>query len=291
MEDKYAAFNMRKKQSETKVIVGGVIIAVGIILAMLGNMNGNALFIIGIIIGLGGFVFFGIGMAAFGTLKKNFKEQVLRPMFQEAIPDIKYEPTLGLAPQIVYSTDFLKVADRFHSEDHLSGQLDGVQFISSDVKLEERHVEHTKNGTRVYYVPYFIGRVFRFQFNKEFVGSLYVLESGSPMRRGYNKVKLESIDFNKKFKTFATEEITAFYILTPDIMEAIHNLERRHQGRIGLSFHGDYLYVAINNNRDTFEVQMFRKIDESMIKEFQQDLLVIKDFIMTLKLNNNLFKK
>ncbi len=291
MNDKYSEFNAKKKKSENKVVIGGVITAIGILMGMVGNASGNALFVLGIIIGIGGFIFFGVGMANFSSLKKTFKNTVLKPMFQEAIPGIEYQPEMGLAPQIVYSTDFLKVADRFHSEDHLRGELDGVQFISSDVKLEERHVQHTKNGTRVYYVAYFIGRVFRFSFNKDFVGSLYVLESGSPRSRGYSKVELESVDFNKKFKTYATEDITAFYILTPDIMEAIHNLEKRHHGRIGLSFHGEHLYVAINNNKDTFEVQMFRKIDDSMIREFQQDLLVIKDFIMTLKLNNNLFKK
>jgi hypothetical protein len=134
--------------------------------------------------------------------------------------------------------------------------------------------------------------VFRFEFNKNFTGNLQVLEAGSPFsRRKFEKVKLESIDFNKKFKVFAEEELTAFYILTPDIMEAIFNLEKRNPGRISMSFLGDHLYVAINNNRDTFELQMFRKIDETVIEEFKKDLLVIKDFIVSLKLNNKLFKK
>ena len=74
-------------------------------------------------------------------------------------------------------------------------------------------------------------------------------------------------------------------------MEAIHKIERRNPGRIGFRFHGEHLFVAINNNRDTFELKMFKKIDDSMIEEFKEDLYVIKDFIVTLKLNNNLFKK
>ncbi len=166
-----------------------------------------------------------------------------------------------------------------------------MSFISSDVKLEERHVQHTKNGTRVYYVTYFLGRVFKFDFNKEFVGSLHVLEAGSPPSKGFSKVKLESIEFNKKFKTFSTDDLTAFYILTPPIMEAITKIEKKHPGRISFSFRGDYMYFAINNNKDTFEVQMFKKIDDSMIEGFKQDLLMIKDLIVTLKLNKNLFKK
>ncbi len=291
MSGKYVEFNKQKQKTEKKVIIGGVILAVGVILVLLGQSGGTALIAIGIVIGLVGLVFLVIGMSSFSKLKKDFKDTVLTKMFEEAIPGINYSPNRGLSQSVVYSTDFLKQADRYHSEDYLSGELDGVKFESSDVKLEERHVQHTKNGTRVYYVAYFVGRVFRFTFNKNFVGSLQVLEAGSPRSKGYNKVKLESIDFNKKFKTYATEDITAFYILTPDIMESIFKLEKNHPGRIGLSFHGEQLYVAINNNKDTFEVQMFRKIDDKMIKEFERDLLVIKDFIITLKLNNNLFKK
>ena len=77
----------------------------------------------------------------------------------------------------------------------------------------------------------------------------------------------------------------------PVIMEAIFNLEKRNPGRISMSFLGDHLYVAINNGKDTFELQLYRKLDESVIEEFKQDLLVIKDFIVSLKLNNKLFKK
>jgi len=290
LEDKYLKFNEEKSKTEKKVIIGGVITAIGIIIAVLGQVNQVAL-IIGIIVGLVGLVYLAIGFAAFTKIKKTFKVEVLAKMFKEAIPDIQYSPSSGLSQQDVYSTDFLKRADRFHTEDLLTGSFAGVDFISSDVKLEERHVQHTKNGTRVYYVTYFLGRVFKFDFNKEFVGSLHVLETGSPRSRGFKKVKLESIEFNKKFKTFSTEEITAFYILTPPIMEAINNIEKRHPGRIGFSFRGDHMYVAINNNKDTFEVQMFRKIDAKMIEEFKQDLLFIKEFIVTLKLNKNLFKK
>ncbi|HOO44394.1 MAG TPA: DUF3137 domain-containing protein [Bacillota bacterium] len=290
MNDNYKEFNQIKKQSEKNVIIGGSIMAIGVILAVIGNAGQNGLMIVGIIIGIVGLIVLGMGLAKFQNLRKSFKNTVLKKMFEETLPGITYEPDMGLSQQIVYSTDFLKRADRFYSEDYLAGKVDDVDFVSSDVKLEERHVQHTKNGTRVYYVAYFVGRVFRFSFNKDFVGSLQVLEAGSPHSGGYKKVQLESVDFNKKFKTYATEDITAFYILTPDIMEALFKLEQRNPGRIGISFHGEHMYVAINNNKNTFEIQMFRQIDDSMVKEFERDLMVIKDFIMTLKLNTHLFK-
>ncbi len=290
---KFDKFNARKKHSEKNIYIAiGFIVVAAITFLISNTTEFSGLFILVGLLGLTGLIFLGIGFSEFYKIKKEFKTTVLTDMFKTLIPDVEYNPNAGLSTLEVYSTEFLKKADRFHSEDYIAGKIDDVDFVSSDVRLEERHVEHTKNGTRTYYVPYFVGRVFRFKFNKDFVGSLQVLESGSPLsRRKFNKVKLESIDFNKKFKTYAEEDLTAFYILTPDIMEAIFHLEKRNPGQIKMSFLGDFLYVAINNNKNTFELQMFRKIDQSMIEEFKKDLLVIKDFIVSLKLNNKLFKK
>ncbi|MGD9761699.1 MAG: DUF3137 domain-containing protein [Candidatus Izemoplasmatales bacterium] len=292
--NKFQKFNEKKKGSEKKVLLSIPFLILTLISLILyyGSPDNNLCVVFASILGIITLGIFAVGMSEFIKIKKNFKNEVLTEMFQTLIPDVEYYPDRGLSEFDVYSSEFLKHADRYHSEDFIGGSIGDVSFVSSDVRLDERHVQHTKNGTRVYYVTYFLGRVFRFDFNKEFSGNLQVLEAGSPYsRRKFNKVKMESVDFNKKFKIFAEEEITAFYILTPDIMEAIFNLERRNPGRISMSFLGDHLYVAINNSRDTFELKMFIKLDESVIEAFKQDLLVIKDFIVSLKLNNKLFKK
>lgn len=288
------SFNQEKSKAEKKFLIAFALFALAIIVFIIlfnGSSNQN-LIVIPIIIGVPGLVFLGIGAASFSKLKKSFKNDFLNSIFDELIPGIDYIPNKGLSKDVVYSTEFLKKADRFHTEDFLEGKIDDIDFISSDVRLEERRVRHTKNGTQTYYVPYFVGRIFRFDFHKELVGHLQVLESGSPIsRRRFKKVKLESIDFNKKFRVFAEEELTAFYILTPDIMEAIFALEKRHPGNIKFSFSDQQMYLGINNNKNTFELQLFRKLSEAVIQEFKDDLLVVKDVIHTLKLNNNIFKK
>lgn len=292
MDNKFDSFNQKKKSIERQTIIGFIVLAIGVIIFLAMMSSGSQSVILGFIIFGVGIVLAGVSASKFKKLSNSFKDEVLVDMFERLLPGTKYLPNQGLNEHQVYQTEFLKRADRFYSEDYISGKVGDVGFISSDVRLEERHVQHTKNGTQVYYVPYFIGRVFHFQFNKEFDGYLQVLEAGSPLSsRRFQKVKLESIDFNKKFKTYATEEITAFYILTPDIIESIMNLERRNPGRIGLSFSGDTLYIAINNNKDTFELKMFKPIDQSLVEEFKQDLLVIEDVITAMKLNNKLFKQ
>lgn len=286
------SFNLRKKKVEKQYMIAFLFIALGgIALFLTNNQNSNLIFI-PMIFFAGGIIYFIIGASAFSKLKKEFKKDFLKNIFSVLIPGIEYSPHIGLNPMDVYATEFLKKADRFHSEDYLSGKIDDIDFISSDVRLEERRVRHTKNGTQVYYVPYFVGRVFKFDFHKELVGHMQVLESGRPLsRRPFNKVELESIDFNKKFNVFAEEELTAFYILTPDIMEAIFALERRYPGNISFSFSDQQMYLGINNNKNTFELQLFKPLSLEAIQEFEKDLLVVKDVIHSLKLNNSIFKK
>jgi len=287
-------FNQKKKGIEKHLIIAGAIIILAAIIFFLlyqNNLNTDMMFL-PMIIGALGAIYLFVHLAKFSSLKKEFKQTFLKELFASLIPGIEYMPGSGLSSQTVYEGEFLKKADRFHSEDYLQGKIDDVDFISSDVRLEERRVRHTKNGTQVYYVPYFVGRIFRFDFHKELVGRLQVLESGSPKsRRRFKKVELESIDFNKKFRVFSEEELTAFYILTPDIMEAIFALEKRHPGNISFSFSDQQLYIGINNNKNTFELKLFKQLSEEEVEIFKHDLLVIKDVIQSLKLNNNIFKK
>jgi len=278
-----------KNSAEKKVKIGGAIIIVSLA-GLLFPENGGMILLIGGIIA--GAITAGIGMSGFSKLSKNFKVEVLNGLIATFVDNGKFDPNYGLSQGQVYASEFLKRADRFHSEDFLSGSMDGVEFISSDVKLEERHVRQTKNGQEVYYETYFLGRLFKFEFNKAFDGYLQVLEGNRPtVNRKYTKVKLESIQFNKKFKTYATNDNTAFYVLTPHLMEALLSFEENNKGKIYFSFIGSKLYLGINNFKDTFELKMFKVLDESSFEEFKRELYVIKEVVTELKLNNNIFKK
>ncbi len=288
MEDKLLEFQSLKKKAEKKVIIGGFLLVLGLILFVILINRGP----IGLLLILPGLILGGIGIANFNKIRKRFKIEVLREVIESFVEDGVFDPSRGLSQSVVYDTEFIKRADVFTTEDFLSGKMDGVSFISSDVKLQERHVEYTNNGTRTTYVTYFLGRIFRFEFNKSFDGYLQVLEKGKPVkRRKYQKIKLESVDFNKKFKTYCTSEHTAFYVLTPHLMEALRDFEKNNKGKISFSFIDNYLYIGINNFRDTFELKMFQVLNEATFNSFKQDLYVIQEVVKELKLNNNIFKK
>lgn len=288
MTEELVKFQSEKKIIEKQVITG-IIICILSALIFIATMNYGPW---GLILLIPGFIFIFLGTSKFGKLSNKFKNEVLGTMISSFVEDGIFEPTNGLSLNTVYGTEFLKRADRSHTEDFLSGKIDGVEFVSSDVKLEERHVQHTKNGTRTYYVTYFQGRIFEFEFNKTFDGYLQVLEGARPhSNRKFKKVKLESVEFNKKFKTYSTNDHTAFYVLTPHLMEALMDFEKNNKGKIYFSFIGSKLYLGINNFKDTFELQIFRPLNESTFEEFKKELFVVKDVVTELKLNNKIFKK
>jgi len=280
--------------AEKRILIGMGIGVTGLVLFIASmGMDETGVFVIGAtILIIAGLVLMVMGSTSFSRLSHEFKSKYLPQMINCVLPDVEYHFDRGLSQQTVYATEFIKTADRFHSEDLFIGKIDGVDFIGGDVHLEERHVEQTKEGTRESFVTYFLGRIFEFTFNKTFEGYLQVLESGSmESNQKYHNIKLESIDFNKKFRTYATTELTAFYILTPEIMESILHLEKNNPGKVNLSFYGDKMYIAINNSRDTFELRMFRKVDQTLIDEYQKDLNVFKDIVSALRLNNQIFKQ
>ncbi len=74
-------------------------------------------------------------------------------------------------------------------------------------------------------------------------------------------------------------------------MEALREFEKNNKGKISFSFIDNYLYIGINNFRDTFELKMFRELNEATFNEFKRELFVIQEIVKELKLNNDIFKK
>lgn len=290
--DALAPYQHIKKAAEKKILIGGPIAVASVALFLLVGLESRTIQIIAGLSFLVGVVLIIIGATSFNRMVSDFKHQFLKEKIGEWVENGVYEPNQGLTLDAVYRCEFMRHADRYHAEDYIRGSLDGVNFEMCDIKLEERRVEHTKNGTRTYYVPFFTGQFYAVDFNKKFNGALQVLETEKPQsRRRFKKIKLESVAFNKTYKTYTTDDHTAFYLITPQMMERMMTIEKNHPGNIGFSFIDERMYVAIDNNRSLLEVQMFRPLNERAIEGFKHDFQLIQDVIHELKLNQNIFKE
>ena len=239
-----------------------------------------------------GIVFIAIGTMKFNSLEKEFKNKCMGKIVSDIIPGAKYFPKLGIPLHEIYSYKLLKKGDREYIEDLIQGEINGVKFRTCDLKLEERRVHHNSNGgTTVTYVPYFTGRFFEFDFNKTFKGDLILTENLMIKPLGMQKINLESEEFNKKFKTFAKDEFSAFYVLTPQFMMALLDLEKTNPGAISISINSNKMAIALNNNRDTFSLKMNQVITDYVFQSFKKDMSVVNQIVEELSLNNKIFKE
>lgn len=247
---------------------------------------------LGFIFLIPGIVFIIISNVKFGKIQKEFKSTCMSKIINEVLPGSTYNEKMGIPLNDIYKYNILKKADRSRMEDLIEGSIEDVKFRTCDLVLEERRV-HTdgKGNTTVTYVPYFVGRFFEFDFNKNFKGDIIVTEAPMFKPAKMQKISLESEEFNKKFKTFANDEFSAFYVLTPQLMMSLLDLEKANPGAISIAINSNKLAFALNNNRDTFSLKMNKTINGDILEAFKNDAKIIYDIVNEMKLNNKIFKE
>ena len=177
-----------------------------------------------------------------------------------------------------------------------------VNFVQSDVHIEEQRERENNGRTERYWVTLFKGRWMIFDFNKEFKANIQVRQKGFSNAKVSNwgkkrdekfkKIALEDLEFNQKFKVFAQDDHDAFYVLTPSLMRRIISLSSDVKGKIVLCFVNNKLHVGLQNNKDSFEHSIFKAIkEEEVIDAVLKDIKVITSFIDDLNLENDLFRK
>jgi len=225
------------------------------------------------------------------TFREIIKTELITVVLEDKFEDVTYNQHASISQGVIDFTGLVKRADRFKGEDYIRGTYNGVHFETSDVEMRER-VEHvdSKGRRHVSYPIYFKGRWYVFKFEKTLEGVLKICESYPQSRQGLEKFDTESIQFNKKFKLYATDKQFAFYHLNPIMMEKLLELEKLHRGQIYFYYAGNELHIGVNDNQDYLEMPFRREINEASIKTFEGDIDLIPAIIKEMKLDSRKFK-
>lgn len=194
----------------------------------------------------------------------------------------------GIPYDKISQTSIFRPADTHTANDFVTGKYKGVDFSQCDLHL---YVESTDSEGNTSLINTFYGRWLIFEFKKNFSSHLQVVGSHIKNYRiaSENKyeIKLESDSFNKAFKVYGQDELEARYILTPDIMERMEALSKKHHGKILFGFAGNQLHIAIADGNDAFEPPAINKpLDEAAeLAKVSEEIKVITDIVDHLKLN------
>ena len=259
-----------------KATWGGAAVSV---LGGIGGFVGLGVAVAGIIGIVAGLAVIAIGRAPLARLEAQSKGLLVRPVadtfglaFDEApgeLADIGDHRRLGLLPSY----------DRSRFEDRLSGVRSGVDFEFFEAQLTRRKTQ-TRNGrTSTRYVTVFEGQCLRFDFHKRFFGETLVTRDAGFFNRfggksGMDRAQLEDPEFEKAFEVYTTDQVEARFLLTPEMMAKLLELEQAFHGKgLRCAFSGEQMLIAVEGDNLFEPGSLFTPLDDparlrSILRDF-----------------------
>lgn len=176
---------------------------------------------------------------------------------------------LGLVPKY----------DREYFEDLLMGERGNVRFELFESNLERRR---RNSKGRDYYETVFQGQCLRMAFGKRFYGRTLITRDAGFFRRfgggkGMERAALEDPHFEKIFDVYTTDQVESRFLLTPDLMQKLVDLETAfHGGKLKCCFSEGEVLVTIQGG-DLFQPGSMKKplVDPSLVRELVDDVAAV----------------
>lgn len=228
--------------------------------------------------------------------KVAYKKYFVISIFNNLVESVKFDLSNGISEDKISNTQMMVMGDEFYSNDYVSGIYKGVNFEYSDICIRDKWRDSDGD---THYVTLFKGQWFIFDYNKNFKSNFQVCEKkfkNSKLENlinmfKYNKVEFEDIEFNKMFNVYAQNDLDAFYVLTPSMLENIKEINKKIYGELLFCFIDNKLHIGLSNDKDSFEASIFKKINENdEKKKVEIEIKTILNFIDILNLDNTLFK-
>ena len=276
-----ATFLLIGTESTIYMIVGG----------LLGALGGWLLFaaLICLIIAL--LLNFSAGYGELGKMERKYGEQVVDFLLKDMVYEYRKDGYV--------SSDIYKIAkyssyyDEYTGEDYLKinipnddGSKSNTELIISDLKVTDHYTDKDgRTKTRTCYS----GVLGAIKFPYEFKCKMTLNRTSYSLFQGYEKIKLESIEFNNRFSVRCTDQIEARYILTTDLMSRLIELHKK-EPDIQMVLDGKYMILSISG-KNLLKAKLNKgDIDAKSFYQFYEDIALIMSIVNEIKNNNKVFK-
>lgn len=292
MDEKLTLLENKRKKAMLFSILMFIPFAVAFIAAIItifGDSFGNIIIIILAVSMIIFLLFGGLSYKYYNEYKKYYKQNFVKLALEGMFDDLIYEPTKSISKSEIEATHIIRRGNKFSGDDYISASYHGVPFVHSDITIQQV----TSNGKNTTTTTYFKGKWMAFDFNKAFSEYVIIVEKkGGAIidKKTNNKVEMESIEFNNKFKVYATDDHTAFYLITPQFLTSLEKLRDNTNGQLILAFINGKLHIALHTNKNSLEPKLFVKVDTKVINSIRDELKVITDFLDALAVDKPNFR-
>lgn len=184
---------------------------------------------------------------------------------------------------LCYNFELINLEDRIYGK-YLDNEVNIVEFqLGLDSKTT-----FNSNEKEVFANKLFSGVLFSSEIKKNISSPLIITNKYIPVKAELNKwekVNLESEEFNNNYNVYCNDQVEARYFLTPTIMEGLLKLNK--QGSVlCIILNGNNINIIKQTFKDYFEIDITKPVNipyqySRVISEIKEVL----DFIEILKLN------
>lgn len=214
----------------------------------------------------------------------NYKRLISRPVLDSCFDNARFDPGAGFPRAEFQASGLMQIASSYtyESEDLITGTYKGVAFRRADIGIT--HQTGGKNKTTVVDAD---GRLLEIAFPKGTHDMIRIVKDLKAITIFGGEdviIKTEDMDFNRKFCVYAKDRHSAFYVLTPQVIEYFKRLYDR-EDDIYITFNGKKLYILLSGHGGIFEPP-FRKFDIwDEVRKCKGELTEIREIIEGLQLD------
>ena len=200
--------------------------------------------------------------------------------------------------------------DKQSGNDKISGEIDGVRFVFSDLLIENKIEIREKDSFNLTQSPFelnslesnfetkFQGLFFVADFHKKISSKTVVLPAAGQNQeiiaknktQNLKKLKMDNAEFNTLFEVFTTDPQNAMYILNFSLMEQVIKLQKALKDPVSLSFVDNRIFIKVDRGYDSFEPDLNKSIISANIApRIKAELNAMFDIVKVLKLNNKIW--
>ncbi len=236
--------------------------------------------------------------------RNSFKHTIIKKLIHFISPQLYYYPERSISRQKLASSGlFPPEFEDYSGDDLVKGTIEKTTIELSEVHLTFRPSDFDVLLTSAYKGKDFNGLFISADFHKHFKGNTFVLPKSNKFEKALKKmqakidpsiqfVQLDDPVFNETFMVFATDQIEARYILSPNMMERLYRFKEKTEFNISVSFVNSQVNIAIPVNKLFFEPHYtVTAIDFEPIQEYFEDIQLAVGIVEDLNLNTRIWSK
>ncbi len=263
--------------------IGGAVGVAGAVLAI-------AVFkmvILAFVAGIAGIAIVGWGNTGISKLAGEAKTLIVDPVARKL--ELSFNAKPGTCESINRHKEVGVVPgwDRSSYEDLVIGRRGQVDFELFEAHLEERRTSTDSKGrTQTRWVTVFKGQCLRLDFHKTFYGRTLITRDAGFFNRfgggkGMQRAALEDPRFEKIFEVYTTDQVESRYLLTPDLMQKLVDLETVFRGgKLKAAFDGGEMFITVQGGNLFEPGSMFKPLDSAdRVQELLKDFSAVFQLI------------